>query len=104
MDDWYNLSQEDIHKHGGCGLLREYFSNSPFAALKAVYPAHDWNMPWKFGHVPQGFWAKLENQRQFFDWIFTQLGFQVMDDWYSVTISTIHKLGGKRLMNAYYSN
>src|SRR4051812_24879003 len=32
MDDWYKVTQEDIHKHGGSGLLHNYYHNSPAQA------------------------------------------------------------------------
>src|SRR5690349_13904891 len=66
MDDWYNVSVEDIYKHGGSGLLNDYYNNSPSKALQTVYPEHQW-LIWRFGQTPKGFWKKPENHRQFFD-------------------------------------
>src|SRR5690348_16774500 len=29
MDDWYSVTQQDIHRSGGSGLLNEYYSGAP---------------------------------------------------------------------------
>src|SRR3954468_6942458 len=68
MDDWYKITQEDIFKYGGRGLLKNYYSNSPSKALKAVYSKHYW-IPWKFVQTPNGLWCKQENHAQFFNWM-----------------------------------
>src|SRR4051794_855917 len=64
MDDWYNVTQDDIYKHGGSGMLSDYFSKSPSKALQAVHPEHKW-IPWKFGQIVKGFWKNEDNHRQF---------------------------------------
>ena len=46
MDDWYNVTQEDIQKNGGIALLQQH-SNSPSKALQNIYPEHDWEL-WRF--------------------------------------------------------
>src|SRR5438132_981027 len=68
MEDWYNVRQENIHKCGGKELLSGYYNNSPSKALQSVYGEHTWVL-WKFGQTPKGFWKKIENQRQYFDWL-----------------------------------
>lgn len=103
MDDWYNVTKEDIYKHGGVGLLSHHYGDSPSRALQLVYPAHNW-IPWRFGYTPRGFWNKQENHRKFFDWLGKQLGYEKMDDWYNVTKEDIHKHGGVGLLNQYYNS
>src|SRR4051794_7185547 len=66
MDDWYNVSQEDIQKNGGVGLLRTYFCDSPTKALQIVYPEHNW-LPWMFNRKYRGFWNHQFHHRLFFD-------------------------------------
>src|SRR3712207_7308829 len=41
MDDWYNVTQEDIGKYGGAGLLTSYFNSSQYQALKTVYRSEE---------------------------------------------------------------
>lgn len=103
MDDWYNLTQEDIYRHGGAGLLNGYYKNSPSKALLGAYPEHNW-IPWKFSATQQGFWKKEENHKKFFDWLGNQLEHKNMDDWYNITLEDIYKHGGYGLLSAYYNN
>lgn len=102
MDDWYNVIDKDIFmvKNGGRGLLQYHYKGSPSSALQSVYPEHNWelerfkNKPsllkhkndaqrvfWeststeKFTIIPKRFWKDKENQKKFFDWIKTRLGY-----------------------------
>lgn len=59
MDDWYNVTQEDIFKNGGRALVREYYSGSPSLALRNVYPEHNWDLE-KFSNKPKIFEKFLE--------------------------------------------
>lgn len=36
--EWGNISSKKIAQHGGEALLKNYFNNSVFKALKSVYP------------------------------------------------------------------
>src|SRR4051812_32968078 len=58
---------------------------------------------WKFRRTSNSNWKNQENHKQFFDWLFNQLGYKEMDDWYNVTTRDIHKHGGIGLLNSYYS-
>ena len=102
LNDWYNVTLEDIVKNGGGGLLNGYYNGSPSKALLNAYPEHIWHF-WKFS-VPHYPWEKSQkNQREFFDWLFTKLGYKQMDDWYNVTQEDIFNNYGRRLLNVYYS-
>jgi len=46
FEDWYNITLEDINKHGGHRALF-YYNNYPANALLSVYPDFDW-IVWKF--------------------------------------------------------
>lgn len=70
MDDWYNVTVEDIRSSGGRRVLN-YYKDSPSAALLRIYPVHNWQ-PWKFKVIPNGFWNSLENQRTFFSHVQSQ--------------------------------
>src|SRR5690348_12861840 len=100
MEDWYNITLEDVHKHGGQELLANY--NSIPSALQTAFPEHTW-MFWKFLRVPHGYWKVTENQRKFVDWLGQKLEYKSLDDWYNVTQEDIHKHGGTRLLVGYYN-
>ncbi len=99
MDDWYNVSQDDIYQHGK-GLLHRHYRNSPSQALQTVYPEHDWMM-WRFGRTPKGFWENDSHHKQFFDRLGTQLGYKEMDDWYNVSQDDIYQHGKGLLCHHY---
>src|SRR5689334_12993922 len=102
MDDWYDVTVNTIHAHGGQGVLLNY-NDSPSMALKSVYPQHNW-MPWKFKRAPKGFWERLDNQLEYFNWLGNQLGYRSVDDWYNVTRDDIHRHGGQGLLHDYYND
>src|SRR5690349_9852397 len=95
LDDWYNISSEIIHKHRGENILK-YYNQSPSLALQNAYPQHTWKS-WRFQTVPRGCWNHMVNRKELFDWIFAQLGYKQMDDWYQVTKELIFKHGGRSL-------
>jgi len=74
IEDWYRVTVEDIHEHGGVRLLNGYYNDSPYQALQTIYPQHNW-LGWKFGLAPKGFWDKRENTEQFLGWLGNQLGY-----------------------------
>src|SRR5258707_355737 len=52
MEDWYNVTKEDIYKNGGGGPPTSYYRGSPSPALSSVYPQHKWILG-KFKSVPK---------------------------------------------------
>src|SRR5689334_5535227 len=79
LDDWYNITTEQIQNAGGHTLLAEYYYNSPSTALKKIYPEHNW-IPWKFNRAPSGLWKESENHLLFFDWLGEKLGLKQLND------------------------
>lgn len=60
MDDWYNLTYENVAKNGGRGLIF-YYNNSPSKALCRIYPEHHWEVE-RFKHKKRGLRESQENQ------------------------------------------
>ena len=54
----------------------------------SVFPEYPW-LPWKFNTVPRKFWENSENKRKFMDWLYKELQFTSMEDWYKVTPEVI---------------
>lgn len=94
MEDWYNVTVEDIHRNRGVTLLN-YFHGSPSLALKSVYPSHDW-MIWRFKTVPSGYWHKVRGNpfelKQVFDWLGDKLAVKQLNDWYRISLAQIKTL------------
>jgi hypothetical protein len=67
------------------------------AALKKVYPEHDW-VDWKFRKLPHRFWKDKANRRRFFDYVAKQLNITSFEGWYRVSKAEIYKMGGSPLV------
>ena len=87
MDDWYQVSQSDLQKYGGYGLLVRYYNSCLSTALQTIYPEHTW-MLWKFKRLPLGYKDRLEigsSETKFLiEWLGEQLSVSTLDDWYRV--------------------
>src|SRR4051794_35341006 len=59
LEDWYNMTLNDVKRYGGYGLAASYFGNSLYNALKNIYPEHYW-MPWRFIKSPKGYWENVQ--------------------------------------------
>ena len=94
MEDWYKITQEDIHKHGGAQILVDYYKNSPSKALKVIYPQHNWDL-WRFKKVPHGYMKTLmddvNEQKRVINWLSDQLRVQSLDDWYRISLAQIQR-------------
>jgi hypothetical protein len=101
MEDWYNLTMQQIQSRGGSGLMEKY-GNSAAKLVMSVYPHHSW-LEWKFKQVPREFWDTKNNQRKFMDWLGKEIGLIHMDDWYKVTPDHIIEKGGSLLLMKYDS-
>jgi len=63
LDDWYEVTREGLISRGAYSLISLY-GQSLMKTLIAFYPEHKWR-PWKFRHVPRGFWSNTENVRDY---------------------------------------
>ena len=70
MDDWYNVTQDGVHRYGGKALLCNQYNDSLSAALLSVYPEHHW-MLWRFSTLPSGLKKRMDVQqkRKMLDWL-----------------------------------
>lgn len=91
MKDWYKLTQEDVMKNGGGGLLSKY-RGSPSLAVVAIYPEHAWQF--------QRF-ASVVNEKIFMDWLGQRLAVSEMVDWYKLTVGDVVGNGGAGLLKKY---
>lgn len=98
-EDWYKISKSHIVDQGGNSLLR-YYGGSPSKLVQAIYPEHSWVL-WRFDAVPQGYWEKKGNQREFLDRLGKELGFTTKEDWYRINLANIVGHGGRGLLAHY---
>jgi len=66
----------------------------PLASIiRKTYPQHKW-LNWKFKNLPHGYWMNLDNQREFCDWLRSELKWDSLAGWYTATASDIIEHGG----------
>lgn len=97
LDEWYNVSSEEVHRLGGSHILESHYNNSVPLALQSIFPKHKWIF-WKFERVPRGFWRDKSNRKEYFDWLGKQLGYKQLDDWYNITKEIIHQQKGNSMI------
>jgi len=102
QEDWYSVQSKQISQNGGAGLLNRY-TNSPYKALKTVYPEFDWK-PWMFSQVSRGFWENEQNVLEGLKWLEKKLDIQKWEDWYTVNSKHLHNLGFSTLISKYDGN
>ena len=92
MDDWYNVTQQDIQTNGGTKLLNSYYSNSPSSALMSVYPEHNW-MEWRF-NLSRGYWDKFikdsKEVSKLVEWLSDKFSIRDLNGWYRVPLESIN--------------
>lgn len=87
MEDWYNVTYNDIYEYGGNNLL-QFYSNSHIDLIMSSFPNYKW-LPWKFGVVPKNYWSQIENQTEYVNWLGDQLGIVKKEDWYNISQQVI---------------
>ncbi len=87
MDDWYNLTQDVMHKNGGSTILA-LFNGSPLSsALLSVYPEHD-RMLWRSKVIPHSYRLLMKDTKEvkrMVEWLHKQLSINDHGDWYRVS-------------------
>jgi hypothetical protein len=101
--DWYKLSSELIHKYGGGGLIYTHYQNSVYKFLTKLIPDYKF-LPWKFKCSYRGLWENIETHKDYANWLYTELGYTSMDDWYKTCKSNIENNYGGGLLTLYYQN
>eukprot|EP01118_Nematostelium_gracile_P007654 TRINITY_DN2498_c0_g1_i1.p1 TRINITY_DN2498_c0_g1~~TRINITY_DN2498_c0_g1_i1.p1 ORF type:complete len:323 (-),score=51.17 TRINITY_DN2498_c0_g1_i1:3-971(-) len=99
MKDWYNITQLQIQKHGGAGLLNKY-NGSPSKMIMSLLTDHPWSL-WQFSRIQTCTWNDIQMQREFMKHLSTELGIRNMEDWYYIMPTQICKHGGAGLLNKY---
>ena len=98
IGEWKEISKNIISSNGGRSIVN-YYSNDIKQLLSTLYP----NYPWDFSglKIPNYYFYKLENQKEFMDNLFIQFKYSSMDDWLQTPISRIIQNGGRSLANLY---
>jgi len=101
-EDWYKLTKHHFHRHGGDGLLANYYQNSPLMAVSEFKPKVIWT-EWLFAEAPQRFWHKKANRARYMAWLGKRLKYRTADDWCWVKRSDFIKNSGSALLQSGWS-
>jgi hypothetical protein len=102
-EDWYKLTRKDFIDNDGGTLLSSYYNGSPIQFLRKIFPNEEW-LEWKFGMSSMGTWQNIENHKKYADWLFKELDYKNMEDWYKITQNDIHNKCGSGLLQSYYNS
>ena len=79
LDDWYNVTREDLLRFEGANKLLSHGGNV-VKILSSAYPEQGW-LPWKF-FKGASYWSDLNNCKQYLDWVLKQSN---IEDLYQLT-------------------
>jgi len=102
QEDWYTLTRREIEIHGGSSILSHYDS-SISKVLRTAFPEYNWNFDRFERKSEQGFWKSESVQREVMDRIGSALEIKSWEDWYSVRVEDVSRLGAQSLL-IYYGN
>ena len=101
-EDWYDITQNIINNNYGCGLISNYYNNSPIQFLREIYPHYEW-LEWKFKSTSNGYWQDINNHKTYAEWLGKKLGYTKPDDWYDICYSVIKNNCGCGILHYYNS-
>lgn len=98
LDDFYNITLEDINDYEGSTLFHKFYGNSFIQAFETSYPFHKW-IPWSFEEkVDPKFWDNEKNQRSFMQSVANQFGLKSLEDWYRISPKQLKENGGTTIL------
>jgi hypothetical protein len=92
-EDWYKLTRQMVTDNRGSGLLHQIYKGHILDAIKDVFPDHKWQ-GWLFQGTVHSFWKSIDNQRDYMDWLATELNIKKPEDWYNVGAPQTWAKGG----------
>jgi len=103
MEDWYKIQINDFKINKGAGLLVSKYNGSHSLFLKNVYPDYLW-YEWLFLQCPNNFWDDKNNHKRYVEWLYVELKYKSMTDWYNITYNIIKEKNGNQLLVNYYNH
>jgi len=100
-EDWYRITQQQIHDFHGSGLLAHHYNGSPSDFVMTVFREYHLK-PYKFNVSPTGYWKSEENKKSYAHDLGVYLGYKKSEDWYQLTAQQIHDFHGRTVVKNYY--
>jgi hypothetical protein len=85
VEDWYRVTRSDIAEIDNGNAVSSF--GHIYQALRDIYPFTEWQ-PWRFAHIPKGFWDSKENQMLYFNYLEDKLEIYQSKDWYKIHIES----------------
>lgn len=102
MNDWYNITVNQIIENGGMKFLSKY-EKSPAKLVMSVYNKHQWNKSNFNSRLPQRYWKNKENRISIMKNLESELKISDPDDWYRVSFSQINQVHKHMGLFQHYS-
>ncbi|MCP4661704.1 MAG: hypothetical protein GY856_40400 [bacterium] len=99
MEDWYQLTIEDVAYYRGHTLLNKY-NSSLVKIVPHYFPEYDWEI-WKFRRPSEAFWGEPDHCRRYLEWLGKELGFEKSEDWYQLRSTDFTRNHGAGLLNQF---
>ncbi len=64
IEDWYNITVDDIWSNHGGGLLCNYYKNSAILFVQTMFSTYIW-LEWKFNKVTRNYWDDIDNHKKY---------------------------------------
>ena len=80
--------------------MSHYYNGSPIKFVTSIYPNYNWVI-WKFPMVPNGYWQKKENQKEYMEWLKLELGYTTPEDWYKISKKVLQNNYGGGILKHY---
>jgi hypothetical protein len=101
QSDWYSKSEEEIENIGGHSMGKFMGKTKLLECIRRSYPEFEWNFL-LFPAYSIMLTTRLKKQRELLDWVASQLGLEVQNDWYGVTTASITAiLGNDTILQLY---
>jgi hypothetical protein len=70
--------------------------------LKSIYPNYAWK-PWRFAgtQIPANYWMNVGHQREYWQWLATELNLNTQSDWYDLDFMKVKETGGFGILQYY---
>mmetsp|Transcript_29149 Transcript_29149/g.32371 ORF Transcript_29149/g.32371 Transcript_29149/m.32371 type:complete len:417 (+) Transcript_29149:158-1408(+) len=88
LDEWYDITLENVNEHGALSMIWSRFGGSLSACLAGVFPHFKWE-PLQFIIAPKRYWLNRSNQIQALERIAEDIEVKQLSDWYNVGVGRI---------------
>ena len=103
MEDWYQITKQQITDFYGGGIISNYYNNSSKKFVVNMFPDYDWK-GYKFTKCSNEYWKEMQNRKSYVDDLGKHLGYITWEDWYQITQQHIKDFYGGGLLIHYYND